>query len=254
MKLHSPIKMEEAPETKSELVSVEEGLRNDRNALTLTDNQKRIHTCKQIGGYKKRLGHEREYKFNKQFGTGDLIIEYGANADCDLCPTNPNTIKLYQQEKLIWGDICFKSASLKSGKNLQFVLGNIPEITSLESPDEKKLVWKDRLFWMKYLGKYTSKKPADTLVYCNGVEWIFFRMNEVVEYIISNVEVRYLKTGRIKGDFRDTSKKGVRQYLTFEYRRTHSSYFLGANGSRGFEFIKLLKDNIKHLVIPMEDK
>ena len=51
-----------------------------------------------------------------------------------------------------------------------------------------------------------------------------------------------MKTGRIKGDFNNNSKKGFSQYITYEYRHTHKSYFLGLNGGKGKKFIELLMD------------
>lgn len=61
---------------------------------------------------------------------------------------------------------------------------------------------------------------------------------------------RKLLSGRIKGDFNDNSKKGKRQYITYEYRTRHKSYFLGLNGGKGIEFIKLLISNkgIRHYI------
>ena len=101
----------------------------------------------------------------------------------------------------------------------------------------------------KYLKKNGSDKPADILVYLdmNKKEWVFFNMDNVIEFIASNCVWRILESGRIKGDFMDTSKKGKRQYLTYEYRKTHNSYFLGANGGKGREFIVLLMNNIPYM-------
>ena len=90
--------------------------------------------------------------------------------------------------------------------------------------------------------KSDSQKPADMLVYRDDTarQWIFFNMDHIVKYISSNCSWRKLASGRIKGDFTDTSKKAKSQYLTYELRRTSGSYFLGANGNRGKKFIHLL--------------
>ena len=69
-------------------------------------------------------------------------------------------------------------------------------------------------------------------------------MDDIINYIVANVKWRKLETGRIKGDFENDSKKGTCQYLTYEYRTTHKSYFLGLNGGKGIEFIDLLKKKI----------
>ena len=56
-------------------------------------------------------------------------------------------------------------------------------------------------------------------------------MDEVIDFIMENAEWRLLETGRIKGDFYGT------QYLTYEFRSTHNSHFLGANGNKGHVFV-----------------
>jgi hypothetical protein len=250
-----------------EPVPIDNELRNERIPLTglepvpidnetiqLAGNEKRIDSCRKVGGAKKREGHKLEEKFNRQFGSGNEVINYGASADCDLDPTNTNTIDLNKKVKDKWGIDGFKRVSCKSKNNIQFTLGNIPEITTKETEDEKKSVWKEPSLWDTHLGKSNSKRPADALVYNTGDEWVFFKMTDVITFIANNVIVRYLDTGRMKGDFEDGSKKGIRQYLTFEYRETHKSYFLGANGGRGGKFIELLKSKIEYVVIPVEDK
>ena len=48
----------------------------------LTGNAKRIASCKQVGGEKKRKGHKREQEFHQQFNPQavDAPIEYGATS------------------------------------------------------------------------------------------------------------------------------------------------------------------------------
>jgi hypothetical protein len=67
-----------------------------------------------------------------------------------------------------------------------------------------------------------------------------FSLPDIINFIVDKCIWRKLKTGRIKGDFNDDSKKGISQYITYEYRNTHKSYFLGLNGGKGKKFIKLL--------------
>ena len=139
--------------------------------------------------------------------------------------------------------------SNKSGNNLQFTLGNIPE---LAPPDN--LVWlQDKghcaELFNKYLKKEGTEKPADLLVYKDTKQskWFFFKMDDVVNFIVENAMWRKLETGRIKGDFLNSSKKGHAQYLTYEFRETHKSHFLGLNGGKGVQFIDLLKERISFL-------
>lgn len=141
--------------------------------------------------------------------------------------------------------ICVSSfnVSIKSGKSIQFVLGNIPELKNI---DVKELLDENftRKVFNKYLKKTESKYPSDLLAYKHEEKqrWIFFNMDEVINYIVSRCKWRKLKSGRIKGDFQDNSKKGFRQYLTYEYRKKHKGYFLGLCGGTGIKFIELLMD------------
>jgi hypothetical protein len=74
-------------------------------------------------------------------------------------------------------------------------------------------------------------------------KWIFFVMDDVVNYI-SKGTWRKLDSGRMKLDFKNNKDKYI-QLITYEVRKTHSnSQFLGANGNRGKELIKILKENI----------
>jgi hypothetical protein len=72
-------------------------------------------------------------------------------------------------------------------------------------------------------------------------------MDDIINFIVQFAKWRKLDTGRIKGDFVDDSKNGSSQYITYEYRTTHKSYFLGLNGGKGRKFIELLKKNIPYL-------
>lgn len=203
----------------------------------ITGNEKRKASCKKVGGEKKLIGHKREKEFLKQYNIKELDspIEYGAKSDTSIDECHPicNILK----EKL---NVTGFNVSNKSGENLQFTLGQIPELKDIEIDDlTPQLV---REIFNKYLKKSNSDKPADLLVYKDIEQnrWIFFKMDDIIEYIITNCTWRKLSTGRIKGDFKDNTKKGFSQYITYEYRDTHKSYFLGLNGGKGKKFIDLL--------------
>ena len=142
--------------------------------------------------------------------------------------------------------------SLKSGKNIQLTLGNIHELECENQLDYMQNKENSKKVFHKYLKKAESEYPADLLVYNNETskEWEFFNINDVVDFISNKCEWRKLNSGRLKGDFEDNSKKGKRQYITYEYRKTHKSYFLGFNGNRGLPFIHLLKTSIPYFTDP----
>ena len=157
--------------------------------------------------------------------------------------------------------------SLRVGKNWQFHLGEIEEISSIYSYSKsikileiegKKLIcgihnvpWVEQLkhlksytFWEKYFAKGSS-------VFCfsnDGSEYFFFNIKDVIHYIIKNTEWRLLKTGRIKGDIILTgnSKKTI---FTIEFRNeSHKKCFaFGAHGgNKGLDLFLILLRNIKH--------
>lgn len=211
-----------------------------------TGNEKRKESCKKVGAYKKKMGHEREKKFLAQFNPQELNspIEYGATSDTSICSTHSICNKLY--ETINPSNLY---VSNKSGKNIQITLGKIPELMDKDMDldvinklnNNKDFV---RDIFNKYLKKDRSSKPAGIIAYddTTNTKWVFFNTDDVVEYISEKCKWRKLKSGRIKGDFIDGSRKGCRQYITYEYRKTHKSYFLGFNGKKGIQFIELLKD------------
>jgi hypothetical protein len=220
-------------------------------AIPLTGNDKRKASCKAIGGEKKRKGHDTEDIFNKKFGIVSNTT-YKAEADCSISEENPRGAALLEALNDRFGVFSAnKNVSIKTGKNLQFVLGRIDEISGATTDEEKLAAISQEALWQKYLRKDFSEKPADWLAYFTSNEgdgfqtWSIFNMKQVIEFILKGCKWRVLETGRMKGDFEDDSKKGVRQYLTYEYRTTHKSHFLGANGGKGKEFIDLLKNNIE---------
>lgn len=203
----------------------------------MTEEEKRSASCKKVGGQKKRDGHNRERNFGVLFcnETDETPVSYKAAADKTITEE-----RFLSKLRETLGDFPSGSCSLKGGNNLQFTLGVIPEFDT----DDKLSAISQRSVWEKYLGKSHSETPAHLLVYRETDRWIFFRMSDVIDFIVNHCSWRILDTGRMKGDFVDQSKKGSRQYLTYEYRQTHKSHFLGANGDKGYEFIKLLKNNL----------
>lgn len=227
------------PNNKNQVISLFKNNEDISNKIILVGNDKRIETCKKIGGDKKRKGHKREEDFRKQYNKNDINkpIEYGAKADNTIDPQNP-ICKILKEKIGVFGF----NVSNKSGNNIQFTLGKIPELENVNIPDLRKEFIKN--LFSKYLKKSSSDKPADILVYkdIESRKWVFFNIDDIIEYISEKCTWRKLDTGRIKGDFNDKSNKGISQYITYEYRKKHKSYFLGLNGNTGIKFIKLLMD------------
>ena len=219
-----------------------EGMQCDPQNV-LTGNEKRIQSCKQVGGKHKKDGHYKESTFNLKYNpewTGPVSTK--AEADCEIAINHP--ILNILLESSIISNVCQRFTSNKSGRSIQLTLGNIPELLR-----DDNLEWIKKNFMTllnKYFKKVGSSKPADLLVYDTGNSRLFFNMDEVIKYMVENCEFRKLKSGRIKGDFKDDSKKGKRQYFTYEYRgKFHKSHFIGFSGGKGIQFINLLKTKIK---------
>jgi hypothetical protein len=204
-------------------------------------NQKRIDSCREIGEKVRRIGHARELHFKRQFNSITELNRpsYKAEADASF-DTNHPVHRILIDKLEIAGTTC----SLKSGRNIQFVLGKLDQIEISQGSVEhlnNDLEFCKSLF-DKYLGKSISDLPAELLVYYYNDRWIFFSMNDVISYVAEKCHWRLTPSGRsLKGDFRDSSRKGMRQYLTIEVRKGKGT-FLGANGNRGRPFIELLMD------------
>lgn len=204
-----------------------------------------------IGKESKYRGHKIEEEFFKSFCCIKCSFKTTYSSSSDNYIKNYNPIYYNLLEKLNLEDKKVLNVSTKSGKNIQFVLGNIPELYKepLKFLKDKSNVLK---ILRKYLKKELSNSPADMLVYKDIDEdkWLFFKMDDIIDFIAEKCSWRLLESGRLKGDFLDFSKKGKRQYITYEYRASHKSYFLGLNGNKGKEFIKLLiYNNINHFEI-----
>lgn len=214
----------------------------------LRGNEKRKATSKKVGGVNKKKGHDNEAMFNIKFDK-PRDVSYKAEADCII--TARKYIDLLDKT---FGKSASKESSLKSGKTQQFTLGRIDELSTI-SDDEKLKVIYERSLWEKYLGKSNSARPPFFYVYRDDTakSWIFFRMSDVLDFIVTKSAWRVLPSGRMKGDFKDKSKKGARQYLTFEHR-PNKGYFLGlCGGNSGINFIGLIKDALLSLEISDQD-
>ena len=221
------------------------------NQFKKTGNEKRKESCKNVGAEKKNKGHKREKDFLKKYNPEevDKHIEYGATSDTSICLTHPICEKLKENIKPLNLNV-----TNKSGNNIQLTLGNIPEFKDIDVSklnNDKEFVQK---LIEKYLKKTESSKPAGLLVYkdTKNKKWIFFNTDDIINYIVNKCKWRQLDSGRIKGDFVDDSKKGYSQYITYEYRDTHKSHFLGFNGGKGIKFIDLLK-HPEHGIKYLED-
>jgi DNA-directed RNA polymerase beta' subunit len=207
----------------------------------LSANEKRKNSCKKVGSEKKKSGHSTELDFKKKYDNSNSSIEYGAKADANISKNHD----IFNKLKEIGYDKDEASVSIKSGANLQFTLGKIPELSKEDSFEWLQSRKNCKSLFNKYLKKSESDSPCDLLVYKDEEtnKWIFFVMDDVVNYI-SKGTWRKLDSGRMKLDFKNNKDKYV-QLITYEVRKTHSnSQFLGANGNRGKELIKILKENI----------
>lgn len=225
---------------------------SDIVAPVLFGNAKRKHSCKQIGGEKKHKGHMYEDYFKSQYYPESLgsSTEYKATSDASICAST----QFAQNLSAVLGlqpypVVDYYHASIKSGTCHQYVLGNIPELEGQDNLDVLNNKNTCTELFNKYLKKSYSTKPSDILTFYDikSKKWLFFNMDNVVGFIVNNASWRKLESGRIKGDFKDDSRKGASQYITYEYRNTHKSHFLGLNGGKGEKFIRLLQKNIAYV-------
>jgi len=215
----------------------------------LKGNDKRIMSCKMVGGHYKIDGHKKEKTFNDKYNPECKTLTMKAESDCQISEDNQILDELIK--KKIIKDKKERNTSNKSGGSIQLTLGNIPELNKENNLGVIQNKEKCTKLFEKYLKKCESDRPADLLVYDTGKSRLFFNMDSVIDYIVKNCVFRKLESGRIKGDFIDkSSRTGKRALLTYEYRKKHKSYFLGFSGGQGKHFIELLKTNIKYLEDP----
>lgn len=143
------------------------------------------------------MGHQHEDDFGRVW-CDETSTMYGPTSDKVI--THKGLIQVLQTKL----GIIPHGVSIKSGSNLQFTLGNIPEITDAQ---DKLYAISQRSVWETYLAKCRSACPANTLVYRGDKLWTFFAMKDIVEFIVSSCRWRMLPSGRIKGNFKNASKK-----------------------------------------------
>jgi hypothetical protein len=215
----------------------------------LSGDDKRVQSCKLVGGVKKKEGHHKENTFNAKFNPECKKITMKAEADCQISEEHSILDKLIK--KGIIKDKKERNTSNKSGKSIQIVLGKIPELQGDDNLEWIEIKDNFKQLLEKYLKKSESKRPANLLVYDTNQSRLFYNMDDIIKYMVENCKFRKLKSGRIKGDFKDNSKKGKRQYFTYEYRgKNHKSHFIGFSGGKGKPFIELLKTKIKYYEDP----
>jgi hypothetical protein len=233
--------------------------RQEKNESMENGNDKRIASCKLIGGRHKKEGHRKEKTFNQKYHPECTTLTMKAESDCQIDINHQILLTLRDKEIISSNEE--RNTSNKSGNTIQFVLG-VPEINSLSHNERLNYVIENiEELSNKYLKKNKSDRPADLLVYDTGESRLFFNMDEVINFIVVNCKFRntkirsqqgieYLnnKSKCIYGDFEDDSKKGIRKYLTIENRgKNHNhSIFFGINGECGIKFINLIKNNVKY--------
>jgi hypothetical protein len=212
---------------------------------------------------KKLLGHAEETTFNAFFGD----TKHRENNFSGSFEDNVVTNKDYQtQLKKVLGSIESFTVSLKSGDTWQFHLGRIDELSNLDkiiirknskgetrithpiSFDKQQSILKKKSFWKKYLGK------GELLCYNDKHKmYTFFKMTDIIDFIIKNSSWSLLASGRIKGSLQLNSKNY--NIITFEYRSDKRLFVLGAHGGKnGIRLFEILKENLKYAEITFESE
>lgn len=227
---------------------------------------KRSESMKKIASMVKNSGHKHEVLFNNIFGNPDANLSYTKNKpDCLITSA-------YHKDELKSLSPTGHDVSLKAGNTWQIHLGEIQELTdfavwnkTLErrapapglrpitrgghgvSWDSQKIALQSKGFWAKYFRK------GDLLCYYDkACNWTFFNMDQVISFIIEFGTWRMIQaSGRIKGDFFNTSGVLLQGIITYEYRsESHKRTFvLGAHGgvgegANGLRLFKLLREKI----------
>lgn len=204
------------------------------------ENQKRVESCKRIGEHVRSLGHTLEKIFTAQFNPSEIDSRPSYRAEADTCFDKTHPVYQTLVDRL---EVSRPSTSNKSGKNIQFTLGRLPEIEiSVECLEKLNTEIFFRSLLEKYLKKSESNIPVEILAYYHNAlrSWVFFSVEDVITYMCNRSSWRLTPSGRsLKGDFPDASKRGKRQYLTIEIRRGKGVFF-GSNGNRGRQLIELL--------------
>ena len=178
-------------------------------------------------------GVQLKQKFLSDYANADII-----KPDLDLSIVEKNTISTFV---------------LKAGTNWQFRLGRFEELDRIGYnliEDGKTVVYKsnDRVSELFYNGLMFRKYafPETVFICRDELSWVLFNSEEIIQYIVSNIRVRILKTGRIKVDLMDQTTEKYKAIFTLEYRsESHKkSFVFGAHGGGvGRRLYHILKNN-----------
>lgn len=145
------------------------------------------------------------------------------------------------------------SFSLKVGANWQFRLGRFIEVDDIgyKIINNDKIVnykSKERISELFYNGLMFRKYafPKTIFVCRDELHWILFDSKDIIDYVVSNIRVRILETGRIKIDLMDQTTEKYNAIFTLEYRfESHKkSFVFGAHGGgAGQRLYHILRNN-----------
>jgi hypothetical protein len=151
--------------------------------------------------------------------------------------------------------------TLKAGTNWQFRLGRFAELDEIGYDiinEGKTIIYKskDRISELFFNGTMFRKYSfPETLFVCrDGLSWVLFRSDVIIKYIVSNIRVRILTTGRIKVDLLDQTSDKYKAIFTFEYRaENHKRTFVfGAHGGGvGERLKKILMNNCDYELLEL---
>ena len=142
--------------------------------------------------------------------------------------------------------------TLKAGTNWQFRLGRFEELDEIGysiGEDGKTINFKsiDKIGELFYSGLMFRKYsfPANIFVSRNELNWVLFRSNEIIQYIVSNIRVRVLRTGRVKVDLFDQTTEKYKAIFTLEYRSEEhkKSFVFGAHGGGSGQKLQVILMN-----------
>lgn len=156
------------------------------------------------------------------------------------------------------------SFSLKVGANWQFRLGRFDELDDIgyDLINDGKIVrykLKDRISELFYSGLMFRKYAfPETIFICRDeLSWVLFNSNEIIEYVVSNIRVRVLDTGRIKVDLMDQTTGKYKSVFTLEYRSENhkKSFVFGAHGGGvGKRLYQILRNNCNYNLLDVFNK
>lgn len=189
-------------------------------------------------------GVQLKQKFLSDYANADII-----KPDLDLSIVEKNTISTFV---------------LKAGTNWQFRLGRFEELDRIGYnliKDGKTVIYKsnDSVSELFYNGLMFRKYafPETVFICRDELSWVLFNSEEIIQYIVSNIRVRILKTGRIKVDLMDQTTEKYKAIFTLEYRsESHKkSFVFGAHGGGvGHRLYKILRNNCNYNLLNVFNK